>query len=185
MTDKPVWLLDVDGVLNAVQTHYPPRSTGWAEDCWRQVQAKASNGTFPIVAAEPVLDFVRRVHKDGLAEVRWLTTWEDDDAVYPLATQLDLPDFPIAGRAGTDYGAGAEAGQGLNYWWKLPVAQKVYGERFSLLWTDDDISYHRPAKLWVRSQPTGTVLAVSPNSGQGLMQVHLDKIERWLTGAGE
>lgn len=179
MTELPVWLLDVDGVLNAVQTHKPPRSTGWPDDCWRYLDGLAGDATFPIVAAEPVLEFIRAVHEDGLAEVRWLTTWEAGDYIDGLAEALDLPQFPIAGRLTEE---APESGTGWFWWWKLPIAQRVYGETRDrrLVWTDDDISYHRPAKQWAASQPRGTLLALSPNTGTGLIPVHLDKIRRFL-----
>ena len=172
MSDKPVWLLDVDGVLNAVTRKRPPAtSTGWPADGWRYVEGDAGTASFPIVAAEGVLEFVRRVHKDGLAEVRWLTTWEVGDYILPLAEKLDLPRFEIAGR---------EMDVPLGEWWKLVIAQRVYGQAGPLVWTDDDISFIHAAKVWAHTRPAGTLLAISPNGGQGLHPTHLAKIEAFL-----
>lgn len=179
----PVWLLDVDGVLNAVvgKGKKPPRSAGWPADSWLDFVADTTISQVPdefrIVAAQPVLDVVRRARDEGLAEVRWLTTWEESDLVLnELAPKLGLPDFPIAGRQ-TEF-----PGTSYSHWWKLPIAQRVHGEDpgRDILWTDDDISFFRPARIWANSQPKGRITWISPNSGLGLMPVHVDKITEWL-----
>lgn len=172
----PVWLLDVDGVLNAIvgRNGKPPKSAGWPADSWRDFTAVHHGNSFRIVAAEPVLDVVRRAHEEKLAEVRWLTTWEGEDAVLTeIAPKLGLPEFPIAGRH--------EEFPGWVRWWKLPIVQRVHGEdpTRDLLWTDDDISGSLAAKQWInvfRDQVT----AISPNDGQGLIRAHVEKIIRWL-----
>lgn len=182
----PVWLLDVDGVLNAVTSpgKRPPKSAGWPADSWVDFMADATISQVPrefrILAAQPVLNVVRRARDEGLAEVRWLTTWEEGDLVLnELAPKLGLPDFPIAGRQAdnrsprfTDY----------SWWWKLPIVQRVHGEDpdRDILWTDDDISSSRPAKVWANSQPKGRITWISPNSGIGLIPTHVDKITKWL-----
>jgi hypothetical protein len=172
----PAWLLDVDGVLNAVvgQRGTPPKSAGWPQDSWRDFIAEHHGDRFRIVAAEPVLDVVRRAHEEKLAEVQWLTTWEDGDAILTeMAPKLGLPEFPIAGRQ-SEF-------PGWARWWKLPITQRVYAEDpdRDLLWTDDDISRFPAAKQWVNAH-RDRITAISPNDGQGLIRAHVEKIVRWL-----
>lgn len=176
MTGLPVWLLDVDGVLNAVVSSgkKPPKSAGWPADSWRDFHARHRDKWYRIVAAEPVLDVVRRAHTEKLAEVRWLTTWEDDDAVLTeIAPKLGLPEFPVAGRQ--------EEFPARHLWWKLPIAMRTYAEDpdRDLLWTDDHFSMWRPAKVWATTYQD-RVTVVSPNEGQGLIPAHVNKIVRWL-----
>jgi hypothetical protein len=179
VTDKPLWLLDVDGVINVGLLHRtgksnkPPKSAGWGDD-WTITEAEHRGVVWPMIAANPVLDFIRRAHTDGLAEIRWLTTWEDGDGVRDIERVFDLPEFPIAGRA-KDYR--------LDWWWKLPIAQRVHGENPDrpIVWTDDDIRHSRLAKEWLSAWDT--IHPIAPNPGMGLVPAHLDRITAVLDGA--
>lgn len=59
----PVWLLDVDGVLNASKPGWggPPRKTNVAG--------------LTIRWAPPLVARIRTLHASGVVEVRWSTTW--------------------------------------------------------------------------------------------------------------
>lgn len=65
---KPVWLLDIDGVLN-VASRRPPRFV-WPGDQWIQGRASDGRHEFPMLVARPVVEFVRAVHEQDRAEVR-------------------------------------------------------------------------------------------------------------------
>lgn len=91
MTPRPLWLLDVDGVLNAV-TGKPDRSV-WPD--WRAGVATADRQDWPIWYSRTVTETVRRVHEQGLAEVQWLTTW-GAWANGSLRHLLDLPELAVA-----------------------------------------------------------------------------------------
>jgi hypothetical protein len=180
--DKPLWLLDVDGVINVgllnIRTggpNKPPKSAGWGDD-WMITVASHQGVDWPMIAANPVLAFIREVHDTGLAEIRWLTTWEDDDGVRTIEEVFDFPEFPIAGRA-SDYPT--------DWWWKLPIAQKqqIPDVHRRIVWTDDDISHSRLAKEWLRTWDD-RILPISPNSGMGLIPQHLTKIRKFLTDDG-
>jgi hypothetical protein len=182
---KPLWLLDVDGVLNAVVSEKAKPPKVWPADSWRDFLADATTSTyipliFRILVAEPVLDLVRRAHGEGLAEVRWLTTWEEHDLVLTeLAPKLGLPEFPIAGRQAENL---SPRYSDYSWWWKLPIVQRIHAEDpgRDILWTDDDLSSSRPANAWVKTRPKGQILGISPDSRIGLIPAHVTKITKWL-----
>ena len=75
----PVWLLDIDGVLNAAAKK-PDRNV-WPAADWIEGRAHEAGGAaWRILAARPVVDFIRGVHEEGRAEIRWHTTWQHDAA---------------------------------------------------------------------------------------------------------
>ncbi|MFK3983878.1 hypothetical protein ACI2K4_26290 [Micromonospora sp. NPDC050397] len=179
---SPVWLLDVDGVVNAISRR-PDRSV-WPRDRWVSGTAVSAGIEWPILAAQPVLDFIREVHERGRAEVRWHTTWQHD--ALHLAELLGLPTFAtqeapefaereqgLAGAAPVSVGRG---------WWKYPAAERVVrDERRPLVWTDDDATWelrgHDNGEELARLAPT---LIVSPPAHTGLTPKHLRNIDAFL-----
>ncbi len=177
----PVWLLDVDGVINAISERGDCAT--WPADQWRRHEVTHLNGTtWPILAAEPVLDFLREVHHAGAAELRWHTTWQNS-AQHRLAPALGLPDWPVAGspeftdQHDSGYGFAAQV---RRTWWKLGAVERVIREEGRrLLWTDDDIRYGGDEELErVLSAPG--VLAVSPTPTTGLDRGDLASIADFL-----
>lgn len=192
----PVWLLDVDGVLNAMSRNTPTHV--WKRDQWTAfdqavVLDASGKDSYPILAALPVLDFLRDVHARGLAEIRWHTTWRQDDSYRRLAASLDLPEFPVAVAPEFDWyleGERIRAAGGQTYgytalrpvWWKLGAAERVLAdEDRPLLWTDDDLNTearrHRGVAA-VMQHPR--VLAINPQSTLGLITKNLRVIRDWL-----
>jgi hypothetical protein len=163
----PIWLLDVDGVLNAVTVE--PDRTAWPQ--WTTGTAYTSGRGYPITFSPAVTGVIRDLHDRGLVEVRWLTTWAQD-ANRDLRRLLDLPEFPVVGRPG-----------GSAVWWKLPYAQEVGREGRPLIWTDDELGYSAEAMDWLNGleQPA---LAIAPHPAVGLRREHLDKVSGFLTDHG-
>ena len=131
----------------------------------------------PIIAAQPVLDFLTLVHSTGAAEVRWHSTWRTS-AVSELAPALGLPAFAIS--VAPEWTESPRQG-----WWKLPAAERAaQGDRL-VLWTDDDISgYLRSDQEIARRLTTlavrkGTML-VSPERRTGLSPADLARIGSFL-----
>lgn len=151
----PIWLLDVDGVLNAVTSE--PDLAVWPD--YRSGFATARHRRWPITWSPTVVRAVREVHEARRAEVLWLTTW-DDDANGDLAHLLGLPALPVAGRSRET------KAEPHNGWWKLQVARRVHHEDPSrpLLWTDDDLSYDSEASEWISTRGLG----ISPMTDRGL-----------------
>lgn len=155
---KPILLLDVDGVLNAVTDTDPKTWTDW--------QIDRANG-FGIRWSPSMIAALTRISER--VEMRWLTTWWD------MTERLDFLGLPPMEVANTreEYLSRAS-------WWKLPVAQRVYAEGRPVIWIDDDLSYDKEALEWGRSLPTGTLLGISPTTFRGLEPTHIAVIEDWL-----
>lgn len=157
-----VWLLDVDGVINAV-CHRP------AEHHRRFV----ANG-FPITYDPAITSRLLHIHTSGLAELRWLTTWEELANVH-LIGELGWPRLELAGaRPATEvYG-----------WWKSEVAEQVYLQGHRVVWTDDDLGHSLSLGYmdWVSSADPDRLLAISPSFETGLTLEEMDRAEEWLQG---
>ncbi|GIH07355.1 hypothetical protein Rhe02_54220 [Rhizocola hellebori] len=177
----PVWLLDVDGVVNACSRK--PDGSVWPKDQWLSGKAQNRDGEFPILWAQPVVDFIRDVHESGRAEVRWHTTWQKDAAA--IEALCGLPAFEVAVApefdAAVTYAAEAIR-EGRPDWWKLPSAERVVrDEKRPLVWTDDDITYslkRYDADAGLRAY--SPALLVSPNDRTGLTPKHLRRIGDFL-----
>lgn len=154
----PIWLLDVDGVLNAVCHPSRPPQT-W--DHWRSGTAVAAGKRFAITFSPDLMAGIRELHESGVVEIRWLTTWAHD-ANRSLRELLELPEFPVAGEP---VYAGA--------WWKLPCAVRAAEAERPLIWTDDDLDAAVTARRWAAD--TG-VLAIAPHPAVGLIPADLDAI---------
>ena len=79
----PVWLLDVDGVLNASRA-------GWGGPP-RRAQVLADGECWKLHWAVEVVNFVRDAQLRGLAEVRWATTWVPWAATLEALWELPAP----------------------------------------------------------------------------------------------
>lgn len=174
----PVWLLDIDGVVNA--TSKKPPTYLWSEDKWITTTVKNSMGEFPILTAKPVVDFINEIHDSGRAEIRWHTTWQEEaldlgDAVgFRSFRVADAPEYHSYGPRFMAQRLAA----GKPTWWKLPAAERVVEEeKRPLLWTDDDIGW----ELRNYNLPMTDGFTVSPDSMTGLTPKHLKKIDHWLT----
>jgi len=164
----PVWLLDIDDVLNTVR----PAPQVWPADQWRTGEITIGV-RLKLAVAQPVLDFVRGVHETGRAEIRWHTTWQQD--AHKFADLFGLPEFPIA-----DPGASPRWGQSRVSWWKLPAAQRVLAdEDRPLLWIDDEIR-HLPAHQIGSLHDLGPCELIAPKVDAGIARRHLREINAFL-----
>ncbi len=175
----PIWLLDIDGVLNAV-TDEPDRRV-WPEQEWIRTTAPSNHDLeWPILAATPVLDFLRRVHEQGRAEIWWHSTWQHHSV--NVGAALGLPAWPV--RDCPEFGTqetelATPLGRTRQTWWKLPAAQRVLAQGRPLLWTDDDARRQLRA---ADTRPWGaSALVVAPPVDAGLTPRQLRRIDRWLT----
>lgn len=182
MPDTPVWLLDVDGVINAISKN--PDGSVWPRDRWTKTEAVSGGTAWPILAAQPVLDFIAKTHESGRAEVRWHTTWQQD--ALALGAQLGLPEFAVQDcpefYPERQLVAGAAPVAVRGTWWKLPAAERVVGEEGRpLIWTDDDIRSELEWRGRDRSlHALGRVLTVSPPTHVGLTPKHLRLIDEFI-----
>jgi hypothetical protein len=160
----PVWLLDVDGVLNVARP-------GWSEAPHRG-EALADGAWWPMRWAPALIQRIARLHASGLAEVRWCSTW------CPWADQLEtlfgLPRLAAAltTEEATSPGLPRAAA-------KAAAAFRVLdAEGRRLIWTDDDAIPHGEARLTLTAG--GRSLLIEPDSARGLQPADLDEIEAWI-----
>ncbi|GAA2716112.1 HAD domain-containing protein [Actinoplanes palleronii] len=155
----PVWLLDVDGVLNA-------NRPGWSA-APRRGMAYAGGTGFLMRWAPALLDRIRALHRSGAVEIRWCTTWcahtGQLERLFGLPRfepcwheDLAPPDAPIA---------------------KLAAAHQVLADGRPLIWTDDaDI----PPAAHDELPRLGRTLLIAPAPNRGLQPDHLTTIETFV-----
>lgn len=178
---KPVWLLDLDGVVNACPRHPDPPPSCWAPDDWVRAEVKNSHSdvAWPILAARPVLHFIAAVHAVGQAEVRWHSTWQDEANL--VSDALGLPHFEA--EPAPEYEGWTMGARG---WWKVPAAKRACARTGGhLIWTDDQAAHPRLDKKDRLPLRNAGVLIVAPSASTGLVQANLDKIAFYLSGDDE
>ena len=183
----PVWLLDVDGVLNAVAKKPDPNV--WPVSEWTRGKVAGC----AVLAARPVTDFITMLHELGVVEVRWHTTWRPEETAVltellglPQFVQQDAPEF-LRGSADVACDIARSVTGAVRHrpvWWKLPAALRVVeDEHRALIWTDDDAASPIDLPLAVRRrfsvQPS---LILAPPTHTGLAPRHLRFIDKFLTG---
>ncbi|GGM28024.1 hypothetical protein GCM10011608_11100 [Micromonospora sonchi] len=158
----PVWLLDVDGVVNASRP-------GWSAQP-RTGYAYALGQQWKMRWAPALITRIRQLHKAGTVEVRWCTTW------CAYADQLErLWALPPLGRAFTDDINGRAASMA-----KLAAARQVIAEVRRLIWTDDT---EVPLYGEVHDELVAAgALLIRPKGSTGLQPGHLDAIEAFARG---
>ncbi|MBO4207527.1 hypothetical protein [Micromonospora echinofusca] len=163
----PVWLLDVDGVVNAVRPGWgaPPRS-GVA---WSAVD----HYEYRLRWAPALVERIRSLHGSGLVEVRWCSTW------CPDATALErLWRFPPLERALTV----TPVPPGAHSWpLKLAAAHRMLSAGRRLVWTDDE-AIPTADPVLDAAVTAGTALLLRPSPGRGLQPADLSAIETFARG---
>lgn len=178
---KPVWLLDIDGVVNAIGKGDP---SVWPKPQWRHGKAECDGQEWPITWAVPVVDFIRTVHESGRAEIRWHTTWQHEAC--NLAALVGLPEFAVADAPEFDDQPGHAAraiAAGRPKWWKLPAAERVVrDEGRPLIWTDDDITWDLGRRYDVDTElrAFAPALLIAPDKHTGLTPKRLRMIGDFL-----
>ncbi|KAB8186939.1 hypothetical protein FH608_046475 [Nonomuraea phyllanthi] len=157
MSEPPLLLLDVDGVLNALQRPGPEwiatRALGF------RLLLNPSHGPMLLKLAE-----------ETGAELTWATTWEHD-ANREIGPKVGLPEMPVI-----ELGSAHDVPGVL---WKTPaVAEYVKGRPF--VWFDDDLNDADEAYL--KTHPgVGEFLIVHVDGDHGLTDRHFEKARDWLT----
>ncbi len=159
----PVWLLDVDGVLNATRPGWggPPTTRSITSQglSWRMRFA-------PQAVAR-----IRAIATASRAEIRWATTWAGQ--IDDLSRVFSLPTFPAAFEM-----SGETTTQAMVAPLKLAAALAVAHSGRRLIWTDDDaipIEGHDRALL----DDAGALL-ITPKPGRGLRPDDLGRIDAFL-----
>ncbi|HEX8627100.1 MAG TPA: HAD domain-containing protein [Catenuloplanes sp.] len=160
--DRPVWLLDVDGVLNAARPGWraPPRSDN----------AYSAGTMYRMRWAPALLDRIRGLHRADQVEIRWCTTWcSDADQVERVFA------LPRLDRCWFDDLTGAAAASA-----KLAAARDVLAAGRRLIWTDDAV-VPTSGPVYDELTAAGRALLIAPSPRRGLQPEHLDAIEEFTT----
>jgi len=155
MTNLPVWLLDVDGVINVDRT-----------DAWEGSHQEAVVHGFRLRWAPALIDQIRLLHTSKLAEVKWCTTWCGLHSELEQLWQLPKfePTFIIDSSARI-------AGE-----MKLEAARRVLAEQRPLIWTDDMEVPTRRSALGRELHAAGRTLLIRPHWASGLSPADLERI---------
>jgi hypothetical protein len=161
----PVWLLDVDGVLNAARP-------GWDETP-RQGIAFVGEVGYRLQWAPTLIRRIAALHHGGGVEVRWATTWVDHiDQVEGL---LRLPRLDTAFND-IDV-VNAEEGVARKVQAALDVVEV---EQRPLIWTDDSAIPQHGGVLDRLDRAGLPVLLIAPGSRYGLQPEDLAAIDDFL-----
>lgn len=160
--NRPVWLLDVDGVLNATRP-------GWSA-APRNGTAYGGGHPYRLRWAPALITRIRALHQAGSVTLRWCSTWcADADQVERL---FALPPLERSWTGPISHSAAPAA--------KLAAAHAVLDQGHRLIWTDDDAV---PTSGPVHDElvATGCALLIAPLANRGLQPEHLDTIEAFLS----
>lgn len=164
MREKPVWLLDVDGVINVDQP------SAWGVKSEKAQVEISETERYEMRWAPPLITEIRKIHVGDLAQVMWCSTW------CQWASKLEmlwrLPRFDRAFEIHDGYRQMREH--------KVKAARSVLASGRPLIWTDDDAFPTRPSEL---SEFRGSdTLLIAPNPIMGLKPQHIATIRAFCLG---
>jgi len=193
---RPLLLLDVDGVLNAVTARPDPDL--WAD--WEQGRASAAGRSWPIHWSPSVVAAVVRWRES--ADVQWLTTW-GHDANRGLRELLQLPELPVAGtHADADFPPDpgepdpllpgslaavtpAAPDELTGRWWKFDLVRRIVRVEPArpLVWVDDDLAGQDEVRAWMERE--SRCLLVAPSPRDGLSPDDVTVVDAFLRGLAD
>lgn len=164
MTDTPIWMLDVDGVLNGSRAG------------WHRAPHKGTAGGFTIRWEPQLITRIWQLHDSGAVEVRWSSTWCGDEVGLAQLERLLGIELPRAfGR------------RPMSKTWgemKADAAVGVLAEERRLIWTDD-MEVGAGRRLYpeiAAGEEAGRALLIEPNATRGLRPEDMDRIEAFAAG---
>ena len=164
----PVWLLDVDGVVNASRP-------GWHAAPY-QGTVRADSRSWKFRWDPSVTSFIREVALAELAEVRWSSTWVPWRA--GVERTLRLPELPVA------FAIDEGKEQDVDALKRSAALAVVEQERRPLVWTDDDV-VPGFGPLRDRLEAAGVpLLLIAPAFARGLRPDDIETIRAFLVEHG-
>lgn len=170
---KPIWLLDIDGVINALGI------PAWGDDP-QSAMAHFVDGSYLIRwSPDLIADIIKLSER---VEIRWLTTWGNEGNT-TLKPMVGFPDeFPV--QAEPHKQTGYEDVAYNPHDWKFCAALEAAREKRPLIWTDDD-AWTPPQKLFIEEYMEDNnvpLLMIKPYLFEGLTPTHLDQIFHFVEG---
>lgn len=178
-TDPPVWLLDVDGVINAWGPYAASfkKNARWFNPYWggekmHKGEAMCQGKEWTVRWSPSLIRRINEAHDTGQVEIRWCSTWNSDTA--DLARMLGLPpDLPIAFNT-----RGMHWREIANL--KRRNALAILADGRPLIWTDDN----EVPFTWELSHATmtagGNALLIRPKEALGLLPGDMDEIDLFI-----
>ena len=176
----PVWLLDFDGVINALSKRGDRNVWDtWSSD--RIADPHGSDVMYPILWSPSVVEVISEAVDRGV-NVVWLTTWREHTALLPdvvkgLPRGLPWWDEDTL----KDAGGKLDPMRVLNQAWKAEVARGLLDPDVPVLWTDDNLDWILRAqdRSWFLRRPGGTSF-IAPNANIGLSRRNVREIIEWI-----
>jgi hypothetical protein len=161
--DRPLLLLDVDGVLNPWLMRRLP--AGYQH---HQI------GIFDVILADWHGPAILELCQEASLDLVWATTWEDN-ANNEIAPRVGLPsDLPWIRFT-------EDAADLFVETRKLAAVRRSVGDR-ACVWIDDDLWPDAWAWAAQRTDAGVPTLLVQPHPDEGLVAAHLDQIAKWAAG---
>lgn len=170
---RPWWFLDVDGV---VASWDQPKKAKHGH--YERASVTALDGqTYTIDYAPAVVARINSMHRGGLVEVVWLTTW-NRSARECLAPAIGLHDFTVL-EDPADPALSDKPYDRTRLWWKthLVMGAAAADPDRPLIWTDDLLD--RSTKNLLRDVLRAPAKLLTTMRTPGLTQLNLDVIEQF------
>lgn len=181
----PIWLLDFDGVVNALSKR--GGTALWTD--WHSASIDHPHGEtnrrgdvirLPLLWSDTVVQTIAQAAAAGV-DVRWLSTWRGDTKRL-LDVITGLPELPWLDESILDFAAtdGLDAGARMcSGPWKMEVAKAYVADDAPLLWTEDALSIDMLSESW-RLARNGATNFIRPHPTQGLIAKDIAAIREWI-----
>jgi hypothetical protein len=184
---KPVWFMDVDGVINVIPSAANRNRIGaphfrvWKN--WHPVtDVEVGGHAYPIRVSSDLVEHINDISQT--ADIEWLTTWTDA-APTIFAPIFGINDFPVASAKGSDspFASVSSSIENEYRWWKLnAVIADMETNARPIIWTDDDIwaKYSGNYVKGLAKDMGIPILVISPFDSKGIERYHIDKIREFI-----
>lgn len=180
-----------------------PRADPSVWDDWQHGYAHTvpDDRAWPIWYSPTVTATIAGWHAAGLADIRWLTTWQQD-AAGELTDLLELPTFPVEGvfdfeqasrpvrsreqldtdgfRSHGAFTGASTVSAHVVRWWKFDAVLRLLIEDPArpVVWIDDELANHGEAQRWLHEHATS--FPVAPYPAVGLSRPVLQAVTAFL-----
>lgn len=182
----PVWLLDFDGVVNALskrggRSYWPEWSAATVAHPEGELTRSGDPLHLPLLWSPSVIEVIAGAARSGV-DVRWLSTWREHTKLLPEIIP-GLPDLPwldetiLDTRANDDLDPALAMESGP---WKVQVARAFVPADAALLWTEDSLTVDLLSETWRRLRTASTTL-IRPRPATGLISREVIAIREWIS----